>query len=171
MLHPVFQFSPRVAALPILPAMVKQGRLGQKSGSGFFSYDNKQRRAEPNPEFEQFVSHYIRKRGTFDDQLLTDRLFLPMLLETNRVLEEKLVRDVRDVDLGMIFALGFPKCSGGLLYWGDQLGAKQLIERLKPLAELGTRFEPTELLKDMAARGRTFYGLSGGFDWRRERAP
>ena len=58
-----------------------------------------------------------------DNQAVTMRLFLPMLVEATRVLEEKLVRDVRDVDLGLIFGIGFPPFRGGLLNWADTLGA------------------------------------------------
>ncbi len=65
------------------------------------------------------------------------RLFLPMLLEATRMLEEKVVRDVRDVDLGLIFGLGFPPFKGGLLFWADTLGAAKIVEMLKPLESLG----------------------------------
>ena len=74
-----------------------------------------------------------------------------MLLEATRVLEEKIVRDVRDVDLGLIFGLGFPPFKGGLLFWADTLGAAKIVEMLKPLEPLGERFQPTPLL---AGNGR-----------------
>ena len=62
------------------------------------------------------------------------------------MLEEKIVRDVRDVDLGLIFGIGFPPFRGGLLFWADTLGAAKVVEMLKPLEPLGERFEPTPLL-------------------------
>jgi len=152
-------FPERIHALPILPALVKQGRLGQKSGRGFFSYENRKRRAQPDPEIDTFLAEYVRgEPQKIDRETLTWRLFAPMLLEATRVLEEKLVRDVRDVDLGLIFALGYPAFRGGLLFWADAIGARQLVERLKPLAELGPRFEPTPLLLEMAKNNETFYG-------------
>ena len=80
-----------------------------------------------------------------------------MLLEATRVLEEKLVRDARDVDLGLIFGTGFPPFKGGLLFWADSLGAKQIIEMLKPYEVLGKRYQPTDLLKEMASSSATFY--------------
>jgi hypothetical protein len=73
------------------------------------------------------------------------------------MLQEKIVRDVRDVDLGLIFGLGFPPFQGGLLFWADRIGAKRLLEMIKPFAPLGKRFEPTPLLIEMAASGRKFY--------------
>ena len=84
-----------------------------------------------------------------------------MLLEATRVLQEKIVRDARDVDLGLIFGIGFPPFRGGLLFWADSLGADAIVERLKPYQELGARYEPTELLLDMAQRGAKFYGDAG----------
>jgi hypothetical protein len=89
-------------------------------------------------------------------------MFLPMVLEASRVLEEKKVRDARDVDLGLIFGTGFPPFRGGLLFWADTLGAAKIIERLKPYASLGARYHPTPLLKELAASGRVFYDLTCG---------
>ncbi len=150
-------FPERVVAAPLVPAMVKLGRLGQKSGKGFFSYQNKKGRAEEDPEVEKIIATYRRGTRKFSRDELTNRLFLPMLLEATRMLDEKIVRDVRDVDLGLIFGLGFPPFQGGLLFWADRVGAKKLVEMAKPLAPLGKRFEPTPLLLDMAATGRKFY--------------
>ncbi len=151
----------RVVAAPLVPAMVKLGRLGQKSGKGFFSFQNKKGRAEDDPEVEKLIATYRRSQCKFSREELQSRLFLPMLLEATRMLDEKIVRDVRDIDLGLIFGLGFPPFQGGLLYWADTIGAKKLVEMVKPLAPLGKRFEPTPLLLDMAATGRKFYSSLG----------
>ncbi len=150
-------FPDRVVASPLVPAMVKQGRLGQKSGRGFFSYQNKKGRAEEDPAVEKLIAPYRRGERKFSRDELTNRLFLPMLLEATRMLADKIVRDVRDVDLGLIFGLGFPPFKGGLLYWADTIGAAKLLDMIKPLEPLGARFQPTPLLKEMAASGRKFY--------------
>src|SRR5262245_22435816 len=155
------EFPDRVIATPLVPAMVKQGRLGQKSGRGFFSYQNKKGRAEDDPEVEKLIATYRRGQRKFTRDELTHRLFLPMLLEASRMLAEKIVRDVRDVDLGLIFGLGFPPFQGGLLYWADRIGPKKLLEMIKPLESLGPRFQPTPLLMEMAASGRKFYPQGG----------
>lgn len=151
-------FPDRIGASPIIPALVKAGRLGQKSGKGFFSYENKKRQAVPDPELEKYVKPYMKSAlKQFDAQQVEARLFLPVVLEATRVLEAKIVRDVRDIDLGLIFGLGFPPFRGGLLYWADTLGAAKIIEMLKPFETLGTRMHPTPLLREMAAEGRKFY--------------
>ncbi len=150
----------RIVASPILPALVKSGRLGQKSGRGFFNYENRKRKAEPDPAFDDLLRPYLRKANKFEPDQIRDRLFLTMLLEATRALEEGIVRDPRDVDLGMIFGLGFPPFKGGLLFWADQIGAAKIVESLKPLESLGKRAEPTELLLEMARDHRKFYDMS-----------
>ena len=61
---------------------------------------------------------------------ITDRLFLPMLLEATRVLEEGIVREPADVDMGLILGIGFPPFRGGILRWADTEGAGKILERL-----------------------------------------
>jgi 3-hydroxyacyl-CoA dehydrogenase/enoyl-CoA hydratase/3-hydroxybutyryl-CoA epimerase/3-hydroxyacyl-CoA dehydrogenase/enoyl-CoA hydratase/3-hydroxybutyryl-CoA epimerase/enoyl-CoA isomerase len=80
-----------------------------------------------------------------------------MLLEATRILDDKIVRDVRDIDLGLIFGLGFPPFKGGLLFWADTLGAAKIVEMLKPLEYLGARAKPTARLLEMAESGAKFY--------------
>ena len=96
-----------------------------------------------------------RRRSARDE--ITDRLFLPMLLEATRVLEEGIVREPADVDMGLILGIGFPPFRGGILRWADTVGAGEILERLEPLRPLGKRFEPTETLIRHAATGETFY--------------
>jgi 3-hydroxyacyl-CoA dehydrogenase/enoyl-CoA hydratase/carnithine racemase len=150
-------FPDRVAASPILAAMVKAGRLGQKSGSGFFLYKDKSGRGTPDPAAAALIKPYVRKQEKFTQEQITARLFLPMVLEATRILEAKVVRDVRDVDLGLIFGVGFPPFKGGLLFWADTLGAAKMVEMLKPLENLGPRAQPTPMLLEMAKTGRKFY--------------
>ncbi len=153
-------FPDRIAASPILPALIKQGRLGQKSGRGFFVYKPGSTKGEPDPGLADVIRTYLRGDSNPSSEQITDRLFLPMVIEATRILQEKLVRDVRDVDLGLIFGLGFPPFRGGLLFWADTLGAAKIVERLKPLEGLGPRMQPTPLLLEMAQTGGKFYQQS-----------
>ena len=156
-------FPDRVAASPLVPAMVKAKRLGQKTGAGFFRYSGKNKRGEVDPTFLKFLETYADEPKQYSQDQITRRLFLPMLLEATRVLEERLVRDVRDIDLGMIYGLGFPAFKGGLLFWADTLGGERIVEWLKPFESLGERMKATPLLLEMAADKRKFYE-----NWRRE---
>ena len=87
-----------------------------------------------------------------------------MLVEATRILEEKLVRNARDVDLGLVFGIGFPPFKGGLLFWADTLGARQIVEKLKPYESLGPRYQPTRMLIEMAQRGEKFYNSHAAKD-------
>jgi len=152
-------FPERTVANPIPLTLLKKGRLGQKNGAGFFQYPRGAEKGVPDPEVDQLLAPLMREKRKFSDEELTSRLFLPMVLEATRILEEKIVRDVRDVDLGLIYGLGFPPFKGGLLFWADTLGAAKIVEMLKPFAELGPRATPTPLLLEMAKSGKKFYEL------------
>jgi len=111
----------------------------------------------PNPSLGEVIGPHLRGKRAFTPDELTMRLFLPMFLEATRVLEDGIVRDPRDIDLGLIFGLGFPPFKGGLMFWADTLGAAAIVEMLKPFASLGNRMAPTKLLLEMAASGSKFY--------------
>ena len=146
-------FPDRIVASPILPTLIKAGRLGQKSGAGFFAYPGDKDRGEPDPALKPILEPMLRGKQKFSDEQITARLFLPMLLEATRMLEDKMVRDVRDVDLGLIFGLGFPPFKGGLLFWADTLGAAKIVEMLKPLRSAG---RPLEADADAAGDGENW---------------
>jgi 3-hydroxyacyl-CoA dehydrogenase/enoyl-CoA hydratase/3-hydroxybutyryl-CoA epimerase/3-hydroxyacyl-CoA dehydrogenase/enoyl-CoA hydratase/3-hydroxybutyryl-CoA epimerase/enoyl-CoA isomerase len=150
-------FPDRIAVLPVLPALFRKGRLGRKSGAGFYRYEPGAQRGEPDPVVPQLLEPYVRRTRDFSQDEITERLFLPMLLEATRLLESNIVHDVRDVDLGLIYGLGFPAERGGLLFWADRLGAARIVAMLEPYAALGSRFQPTQWLLDMAHHGRSFY--------------
>jgi 3-hydroxyacyl-CoA dehydrogenase len=73
------------------------------------------------------------------------------------VLEDGVAAGPRDVDLALIYGIGFPPFRGGLLFWADRVGAGAILEKLKPLESLGPRYTPTQMLKDLASSGSKFY--------------
>jgi len=150
-------FPDRVVESPLIGNLVAAGRLGQKSGAGFYSYRNKRKRAEPDPDLEEFVRPLLSSGSKLSEEQIADRLILPMLLEATRVLEDKIAKDARDVDLGLIYGIGFPPFRGGLLFWADTLGAAAILKRLEPYQSLGARYEPTALLQQLARDGKKFY--------------
>ncbi|RIK82520.1 MAG: multifunctional fatty acid oxidation complex subunit alpha [Planctomycetota bacterium] len=150
-------FPDRTVVSAVLPTLIKAGRHGQKSLSGFFRYKHHSSKGEHDPEFDRLIGPLLRETKPLSRDDLTNRLFLPMVLEATRVLEEHIVRDVRDVDLGLIYGIGFPPFKGGLLYWADTLGAAKIVEMLKPYEALGTRMQPTTMLLEMARTGGKFY--------------
>ncbi len=153
-------FPERIVASPLLITMIKKGRLGRKSAAGFFSYAEQtswEGPGQPDPAVGQIIASWARPPQPLPPQAITNRLILPMVLEATRVLEEKRVRDPRDIDLGVLFGLGFPASRGGLLYWADTVGARRIVEMLRPLEPLGERVRPTPLLLERAGSGRRFY--------------
>jgi len=152
-------YGDRIEASPVIPALVKSGRLGRKSGCGFYRYAaaaSKPRMLGPDAGAAELIRRYALPARETSDRTIADRLLLPMLLEAVRALDEGLVRDGRDIDLAVIHALGFPPFRGGLLAWADTLGPAEVVRRLEPLADLGPRMVPTDRLLAMARDGLAF---------------
>ena len=161
-------FPDRITASPLLVAMVQAGRLGRKSGAGFFTYLTPSQLAGPqatahlgaqssDEALRAIIAQSARPPQQHTPHSITTRLLLPMVLEATRVLEENKVRDPRDIDLGVLFGLGFPPSRGGLLWWADTLGAARITEMLRPLQRLGARAQPTPMLREMARTAGHFY--------------
>ena len=153
-------FPLRTTLTPILPALVKRGRLGQKTGIGFYQYSAAgDGLVAYDPDFQRIIQPYVRRARTFSDEEIVARLILPMLLEATRTMEERVVEKPQDVDIGVLFGLAFPAARGGLLYWADSLGSERVLDLLQHFASIGPRMRPTDLLQSLAATGGTFYGL------------
>jgi 3-hydroxyacyl-CoA dehydrogenase/enoyl-CoA hydratase/3-hydroxybutyryl-CoA epimerase/3-hydroxyacyl-CoA dehydrogenase/enoyl-CoA hydratase/3-hydroxybutyryl-CoA epimerase/enoyl-CoA isomerase len=149
-------FADRAKTTRILDELVAAGRLGQKSGAGFYSYA-KGSRGTDDPAFAAILDRVRTGRRTFTAEELTDRLFLPMLVEASRVLTEGVVREPADVDMGLLLGIGFPAFRGGILRWADTLGLPAVLDRLKRYEGLGPRFHPTEQMRRLAAEGKGVY--------------
>jgi 3-hydroxyacyl-CoA dehydrogenase/enoyl-CoA hydratase/3-hydroxybutyryl-CoA epimerase/3-hydroxyacyl-CoA dehydrogenase/enoyl-CoA hydratase/3-hydroxybutyryl-CoA epimerase/enoyl-CoA isomerase len=150
-------FPERTVASSILDELVKVGRLGQKTGSGFYSYA-KGSKGTDDPAFQEMLNRVRKGQKQISDEEVTDRLFLPMLTEASRVLAEGIVRSPADVDMGLILGLGFPPFRGGLLRWADTVGLDKILQKLAKYEALGARFQPTEMMRKLAATGKGFYG-------------
>lgn len=151
-------FPDRVVSSAILPAMVETARIGKKAGRGFFDYSGKKNdRGQESAEVAAIIDAHRREPRKFSPEEITDRLMLPMLLEATRVLEDGVAASARDVDLALIYGIGFPPFKGGLFFWADALGAAAIVEKLKAYHSLGERFAATSLLQDRARSGKRFY--------------
>jgi 3-hydroxyacyl-CoA dehydrogenase/enoyl-CoA hydratase/3-hydroxybutyryl-CoA epimerase/enoyl-CoA isomerase len=149
-------FPDRVTASRVVAELVQAGRLGQKSGAGFYSYAKGPRGAD-DPVFAAILEKCRTGRRSFTPEEITDRLFLPMVTEASRVLAEGVVREPAEVDMGLILGIGFPPFQGGLLRWADRLGMGMVLEKLKRYESLGARFQPTDQMQRMASAGKGFY--------------
>src|SRR5919197_3064230 len=114
-------FADRAVTTRILDELVKAGRLGQKSGAGFYSYAKGSRGAD-DPALEAILERCRTGRREVSQEEITDRLFLPMVVEASRVLMEGIVREPADVDMGLLLGIGFPAFHGGIPRWAATLG-------------------------------------------------
>jgi 3-hydroxyacyl-CoA dehydrogenase/enoyl-CoA hydratase/3-hydroxybutyryl-CoA epimerase/3-hydroxyacyl-CoA dehydrogenase/enoyl-CoA hydratase/3-hydroxybutyryl-CoA epimerase/enoyl-CoA isomerase len=153
-------FADRAAPTSILKELVAAGRLGQKSGAGFYSYakTGPNVKGADDPMLATLLQKCGRSKKEYTAEELTDRLFLPMLTEASRILAEKIVREPGDVDMGLILGIGFPPFRGGILKWADEMGMNRVMEKLAKYEALGERYHATELIKTLAAENRGFYG-------------
>jgi 3-hydroxyacyl-CoA dehydrogenase/enoyl-CoA hydratase/3-hydroxybutyryl-CoA epimerase/3-hydroxyacyl-CoA dehydrogenase/enoyl-CoA hydratase/3-hydroxybutyryl-CoA epimerase/enoyl-CoA isomerase len=150
-------FADRAKTTRILDELVAAGRMGQKSGAGFYSYA-RGGRGQDDPAFAAILERCRTARRDVGPEEIADRLFLPMLVEASRVLTEGIVREPADVDMGLILGIGFPPFRGGILRWADGLGLPAVLEKLKKYEALGPRFHSTEQMRKLAAEGKGFYG-------------
>jgi 3-hydroxyacyl-CoA dehydrogenase / enoyl-CoA hydratase / 3-hydroxybutyryl-CoA epimerase / enoyl-CoA isomerase len=141
----------------LLAELVAMGRMGRKSGAGFRRHDSAGSRAAADPSLELLLGHDRPDQETPDQTEITDRLFLPMLLEAIRVIEEGIARGPADVDLGLRLGLGFPASRGGILGWCDAEGAASILNRLARYRALGPAFHPPATLVQMAGSGTSFH--------------
>ena len=136
--------------------MEENGRLGRKSKAGFFDYDDKGKRTGYWPGLQEKYPIAKHQPSLLDIQ---HRLMFVQVLEAVRALEEGVLMDIREGDVGAILGWGFAPWSGGPLSWLDILGTAYAAERCKELcANYGHRFEPPTLLLEMSKSGEEFYG-------------
>ncbi len=156
----------RGTVAPVADAIVAQGRFGQKTGAGYYKYDEKRTRL-PDPLVEQIIVDLAEKmqvrRRKIDDQEIIDRVMLPMVNEGARILEEGIA--YRPIDIDVIFCNGFgwPAFRGGPMFWADRQGLAVVAEKLaKYAAETNDpNLKPCQLILDLAAKGGTFAGMTG----------
>jgi 3-hydroxyacyl-CoA dehydrogenase / enoyl-CoA hydratase / 3-hydroxybutyryl-CoA epimerase len=134
----------------------KHGRLGRKNGKGFYDYPAKPAKKHLWPELKTLYPQ--QDADKVDVKELKQRFLFTIALEAARVMEEGIVTDPREADVGSILAFGFAPYTGGTLSYIDGMGAKKFVARAKELAaKYGPHFMPGKLLEDMAAKGETFY--------------
>jgi len=134
----------------------KHGRLGRKNGKGFYDYPAKPAKKKLWPGLKDLYPQ--KKAEDVDYAELQQRFLVTIALEATRVMEEGIVTDPREADVGSILAFGFAPYTGGVLSYIDGIGAQQFVATAKALQKkYGVEFKPPKLLLDMAAKGETFY--------------
>ncbi|MEM9014513.1 MAG: 3-hydroxyacyl-CoA dehydrogenase NAD-binding domain-containing protein [Pseudomonadota bacterium] len=143
-------------SLAVLDWIVEEaGRPGQKAGKGFYEYDNDNKKTKIWPAvYERFP----KKNSDIDVDELKRRFLHIQAIETLRCMEEGVVTAADDADVGSIFGWGFAPCHGGVISYVENIGIPEFLAECEVLAEkYGKRFEPPQILRDMAERGECFY--------------
>ncbi len=137
--------------------VVKEGRSGRKNGKGFYDYP-----AHGAKSLWPGLAKIVGKRLDPEDvsvRDLKDRFLFTVALEAARCMEEGIVTDPREADVGSILGFGYAPYSGGAISFIDGMGLKAFVARARALAaNYGPQFEPDANLVQMAERGETFYG-------------
>jgi 3-hydroxyacyl-CoA dehydrogenase/enoyl-CoA hydratase/3-hydroxybutyryl-CoA epimerase/enoyl-CoA isomerase len=144
-----------------MEAMVAASRLGQKSGKGFYAW-KPERKGPPSKhadvEARAIVYGPSGPSADASDEEIVERTVLPMLLECSRCLEDRIVATPVEVDVALLYGLGFPPFRGGIFRWADATGAKALLAAAEKHRARGALYAPTAQLRSLAASGRGFHG-------------
>jgi 3-hydroxyacyl-CoA dehydrogenase/enoyl-CoA hydratase/3-hydroxybutyryl-CoA epimerase len=150
-------FGDRFAPPPAVGALIGAGRLGRKSGRGFYRYD-RGRKKKADDSVRDLTGRRPSQRRPSADEIVR-RPILALLNEAARAMAEGVVRRPSDGDIGAIMGFGFPPYLGGPLRHVDDEGAGAIVPELERYAGLlGPRFAPADVLVEMAHTGKTFYG-------------
>lgn len=143
--------------MALINAMVDDhGRFGRKNGKGFYDYPAKPAKKKLWPGLRELYPQLAPEKVDYGE--LQQRLLVTIALEAARVMEEGIVTDPREADVGSILAFGFAPYTGGALSYIDGIGAKAFVKIAKNLQKkYGAEFKAPKLLLDMAEKGETFY--------------
>ena len=144
----------------VIDRLFEQKDLGQKSGSGFYLYEQDKRgkpKKLPNQVTEQLAASMGSTSKEFEDEEIVQRMMVAMCMETIRCLEDGIVSTAIEADMGLVLGIGFPPFRGGALRYVDSLGLSQFCEIADKYADLGELYQPTTKLRDMASANENFY--------------
>lgn len=153
----------------LINLLMQDKRLGEKSGEGFYLYDAK-RKARPDPNFKKFLDESRRlanimpngKPLMVTDAEIVERVFFPVINEACRILDEKIAVQASDLDISSVLGFGFPSYRGGVVFWGDTIGAAYVCDKLRKWSEtFGSIYKPCSFLEIRAAKG---ISLEASFD-------
>jgi 3-hydroxyacyl-CoA dehydrogenase len=136
------------------------GRFGQKTGAGWYKYDD-QRRATADPVVDELIRKWVAEAGIAQRQIsaeeITDRCIYALVNEGARILEEGYALRASDIDIIYLNGYGFPAYRGGPMWYADSVGLKKVYERVSEFhRQHGEIWRPAPLLKRLAEQGKTF---------------
>jgi 3-hydroxyacyl-CoA dehydrogenase len=149
---------PNYRGLPITDRLVEMGRLGQKTGKGWYRYEKGDRTPIVDPEVHQTIKDVAKEKGfqqrTFTDEEILRRLLFSSVNEACKILEEGKAIRASDIDVMWLNGFGFPRYRGGLMYWADTIGTREIYNQIAIWHQrYGARWRPSRLLQELAETG------------------
>ncbi len=147
--------NPNYRKMPIADHLVEIGRLGQKSGAGWFRYEKGDRTPHPDPEVARMIKEKAAEMGieqrSFGDEEILRRLLFASVNEACKILEEGKAYRASDIDVMWLNGFGFPRYRGGLMYWADGIGVAEVYRQIAAWHQrYGERWAPSALLRHLA---------------------
>ena len=140
-------------------ALYRMGRLGLKTGAGYFRYDKDSRTPQPDPVVKALIVDEAKRlaitRRDIDDGEILERCLLPLVNEGALILDEGIALRGGDIDVVWNYGYGFPRYRGGPMFWADATGLGEILARIeKYRARFGDRhWTPAPLIERLAASG------------------
>jgi 3-hydroxyacyl-CoA dehydrogenase len=152
---------PDYRMLPIADKLVELGRKGQKTGAGWYRYEKGDRTPRPDPEVARVIKETAAELGNeqraFTDDEILRRILFSSVNEACKILEEGKAYRPSDIDVMWLYGFGFPRYRGGLMYWADTIGAREVYNQVAAWHQrYGKRWRPSELLRRLAESGTPF---------------
>jgi 3-hydroxyacyl-CoA dehydrogenase/enoyl-CoA hydratase/3-hydroxybutyryl-CoA epimerase len=148
-------FADRMKPSTVVDRLVADGRAGRKNAKGFYAYDAEGKKGGPDEAVYALIGSPPHQPHAKEE--IQERLALMMVNEAVRTLEEGVLRSARDGDVGAVMGIGFPPFRGGPFWYVDQVGARDVLDRLRALEQrFGPRFAPAGLLEEKARTGEKF---------------
>ncbi len=154
----------------VASALVEMGRLGQKSGAGYYQYDPQTRARIPDPEVDALIKAHAEKFGIQRREISNDeivaRLMYPLINEGALILEEGIAQRPGDIDIVYVYGYAFPSARGGPMFYADEVGLKNVYDSIcgfrdEQCDEQGAElWKPAPLLEKLAKEGSTFVAWS-----------
>jgi 3-hydroxyacyl-CoA dehydrogenase len=153
--------NPNFRKLLVPDRLVEMGRKGQKTGAGWYRYEKGDRTPHPDEVVKSVIADVARELGipqrTFTDDEILKRLLFASVNETCKILEEGKALRASDMDVMWLHGFGFPRYRGGLMFWADGIGVKEVYRQIAEWHQrYGDRWKPAALLKELAESGTPF---------------
>jgi 3-hydroxyacyl-CoA dehydrogenase len=146
---------PNYRKLPIADRVFEAGRLGQKNGKGWYRYEPGDRTPHPDPEVARIIKETAAGLGVaqheFSDDEILKRLLFASVNEACKILDEGKALRASDIDVMWLYGFGFPRYRGGLMFWADGIGVREVYNQIAAWHQrYGDRWAPSPLLRRLA---------------------